>query len=77
MASVRTVRGSSGPYKALVQTYRWDGHVKQKEIYLGKRIPGNLRPFEEELQQRIWKETLFPLFDRIRLGARSLTPFAD
>ncbi len=66
MASVRTLHGSSGPYKALVQTYRWNGQVRQKEIYLGETIPRDLRPLEEELQQRIWKETLFPLFDRIR-----------
>ena len=66
MASVRVVRGPSGPYKVLVQSYRWDGTVRQKQIYLGASIPSNLEPLVEELNRRIWSETWYPLFDRVR-----------
>ena len=68
MASVRIVQGHSGPYKVLVQSYRWDGEVRQKQIYLGETIPSNLELLEEDLQRRIWRETWYPLFDQIRIA---------
>lgn len=70
VASVRLVHGPSGPYKVLVQSYRWEGQVRQKQFYLGASIPRNLEPLVDDLHQRIWNETWFPLFDRIRAAYR-------
>jgi Fic family protein len=68
---VTSVRVVAGPYKVLVQSYRWDGAVRQKQIYLGARIPADLEPLVWELNRRIWNETRYPEFDKIRSAFQS------
>ena len=68
MASIRTVQRGSRLYRYLVQSYRWKGRLRRKEMYLGTALPRNLSPFELELERKIWDETWFAEFDRIRAG---------
>ncbi len=70
MAIVKSVRRGSGVYHYLVQTFRWEGAVRKKEIYLGITIPPKLDRFCSRLEREIWHDTWFKQFDRIRDGYR-------
>lgn len=39
MATVKSVRRGGGVYHYLVQTYRWEGALRKKQIYLGTTVP--------------------------------------
>jgi Fic family protein len=66
MSSVKTVRRSGRLYRYLVQTFRWEGHIRKKQIYLGTSIPRNLDSYRVRIEQEIWTETWFRQFDYIR-----------
>lgn len=70
MATVKSVRRGGGVYHYLVQTFRWEGAVRKKQIYLGTTIPPKLDRFRSRLEREIWHETWFKQFDRIREGYR-------
>lgn len=70
MATVKLVRRGSGVYHYLVQTFRWEGAIRKKQIYLGTTIPPNLDRFRATLEREIWHDTWFKQFDRIRDGYR-------
>ncbi len=50
MAVVRTVIRGERKYHYLVQTYRWGGHVRRKERYLGLALPADLKALIAERQ---------------------------
>jgi Fic family protein len=66
MSSVKNTHRGKREYYYLVQTYRWAGRLRKKQVYLGTSAPGDLRPFRSRLQQAIWNETWFGQFDGIR-----------
>lgn len=66
MSTVKSVQRGSRVYHYLVQTYRWQGEVRKKQIYLGTRVPDKLERCRERLESEIWRETWFQQFDRIR-----------
>jgi Fic family protein len=68
MAIVKSVRRGRGVYHYLVQTFRWEGKIRKKQIYLGTTIPPNLDWPRESLELEIWRDTWFKQFDRIRDG---------
>jgi len=66
MSSVKTVRRGRHLYRYLVQTYRWGGKIRRKQVYLGTATPRNLLPYRSRLEQEIWNETWLRQFDQIR-----------
>lgn len=68
MATVRTAKRGGRAYRYLVQSYRWEGAVRRKELYLGTEVPPNLEPYRMALEKSIWAETWFPHFDAIKSG---------
>lgn len=70
MAVVKSVRRGRGVYHYLVQTFRWEGRIRKKEVYLGTTIPPSLNRPRELLEREIWRDTWFKLFDRIKDGYR-------
>ena len=68
MASVKTVHRNHGVYHYLVQTFRWEGAIRKKQVYLGTTIPPNLDGIRSSLEAEIWRDTWFRQFDRIRAG---------
>jgi Fic family protein len=68
MAAVRTVRRGRRAYRYLEQSYRWDGKLRKKRLYLGTSIPRNLPKLKLDLERLIWKDTWFAEFDRIKAG---------
>ncbi len=65
MAVVRTVIRGERKYHYLVQTYRWGGHVRRKERYLGLALPADLNRQREALEREVWSETWFRNFQEI------------
>ena len=70
VSSVKRVQRGSRHYLYLVQTYRWEGRICKKQIYLGTSAPKDLRPYHSRLEQAIWNETWLAQFDEIRDGYR-------
>jgi len=66
MGTVRTVRRGSRTYRYLVQSYRWNGVVRKKQLYLGTSLPTDLTSSQLALERAIWKETWFVQFDAIQ-----------
>lgn len=66
MSSVKSVHRGSRRYLYLVQTYRWEGRICKKQIYLGTSAPEDLRPYRSRLEQEIWNETWLKQFNEIR-----------
>ncbi len=59
MSVVRTVVRGHKRYHYLVQTYRWAGEVRRKEMYLGTVRPGSLRAQQEALERDVWEDTWY------------------
>jgi Fic family protein len=68
MAAVRIVRRGRRAYRYLEQSYRWRGQLRKKRLYLGTSIPRALPKLKLELERRIWKDTWFADFDKIKAG---------
>lgn len=68
MAVVRAVRRGSGVYHYLVQTYRWEGRIRKKQIYLGTSVPHSVNQLRDSLEKEVWRETWLKQFDLIRAG---------
>jgi Fic family protein len=66
MASVRTHRRGTKTYRYLVQSYRWNGAVRQKSVYVGLADPKRLDRFRNQLERAILEETWFARFSVIR-----------
>jgi Fic family protein len=66
VASVKIVKRGSRTYRYLVQSYRWEGIPRKKELYLGAELPEDLTPSRALLERTIWSETWFRQFDLIR-----------
>jgi len=66
MATVRTVIRGTRAYRYLVQSYRWEGKLRKREIYLGKSVPKNLTRYRDALDREIRSETWYDLLDKIR-----------
>ena len=65
MSAVRILTRGGNRYYYLVQTYRWEGAVRRKELYLGISPPGKLEQQRESLEHEVWGETWFRSFDEI------------
>ncbi len=70
MAALRTVRRSGRKYYYLVHSYRWDGSLRKRQLYLGTEVPDEIGGRSRELEHQVWEETWFQRFDRIRDGYR-------
>ena len=68
MAAVKSIRRGGGVYHYLVQSFRWEGKSRKKQVYLGTTIPPDLDRPRELLEREIWQDTWFKLFDRIKVG---------
>jgi Fic family protein len=68
MAAVRVVRRRNRVYRYLEQSYRWEGKVRKKRVYLGTRLPRDLEERKRALERSIWRSTWFAEFDKIREG---------
>lgn len=66
MSSVKRVARENREYFYLVQTYRWEGRIRKKQVYLGTSAPEDLQPYRSRLEQEIWNETWLNQFDEIR-----------
>ena len=66
MSSLKRVRRGDHEYVYLVQTYRWQGKIRKRQIYLGMSAPANLGPYRSRLEQEVWNDTWLKQFDEIR-----------
>jgi len=55
-------------YRYLEQSYRWKGRLRKRRIYLGTKLPPDLKERTTFLERAIWQSTWFEEFDRIRAG---------
>lgn len=53
-----------------MHSYRWDGRLRRRQLYLGSVLPTNAGRRARDLEHQVWEETWFRLFDRIRNGYR-------
>jgi len=70
MPTVRTVLRGARTYRYLVQSYRWQGKLRKKELYLGKSVPKDLSRFSADLDRAIRSETWYALLDEIQAAYR-------
>ena len=68
MGTIRTVVRGTRTYRYLVQSFRWEGKLRKKELYLGKSIPADLPRFQARLESEIRSETWYDLLDRIQVA---------
>lgn len=67
MVRVRTKRVGSSTYYYLEHSVRDSkGKVHKHEVYLGKRIPRNVKELEERLLAEVYKEKWYTLLKRIK-----------
>jgi Fic family protein len=66
VASVRRRRVKGKTYFYLVQTFRFQGRVRYRERYLGRRIPRDLEVVRRELLAKVRAERWYPELDAIR-----------
>jgi Fic family protein len=66
MSTVRTLKSGSRLYYYLGQSYRWEGEIRKKEVYLGTSVPHDLATLQKALDRAIWQETWFRRFDSIK-----------
>ncbi len=66
MSTVKPVRRGSRTYHYLVQTYRWKGAIRKKQLYLGAKVPAKLDSQRIRLERMVWDQTWFREFDQIR-----------
>lgn len=62
--SKKTIKGQK--YYYLEHTYRIDGKIKKKELYLGKNIPKNIEDVKKDFLSGIYKEKWYTLLDKIK-----------
>ncbi len=60
-----TIKKRKG-YYSLEQTYREEGKVKKREIYLGKEIPLNIEELKKEVISETYKEMWLSKIDKIK-----------
>lgn len=70
MAALRTVRRGQRSYYYLVHSYRWEGTLHKRQLYLGTDLPDEIGGKSRGLEHQVWEETWFGLFARIRDGYR-------
>ena len=68
MVSLKTKKVGDKSYYYLGHTYRENGKVKYKEIYLGTKVPTNLVDIKKRFLLDIYKERWFTVFERIKEG---------
>lgn len=61
----KKVVGKRG-YYYLEHSFRKNGRVQKKELYLGKKLPKNLDALKKKFVSEIYKEKWFGLFDKIK-----------
>jgi Fic family protein len=66
VARVKAKRIGGSTYYYLEHSVREGGKVHKKEVYLGKKIPKNVKDLEEKLRSDTYFEKWHPLLDRIR-----------
>lgn len=70
MASLKKKEVGGKTYYYLSHTYRENGKVKYKEVYLGTRRPADLDNIKRKFLLSVYSEKWFSQFDRIRFAYR-------
>ncbi|MGA7923686.1 MAG: Fic family protein [Thermoplasmata archaeon] len=60
------MRRGGRTYYYLVHTYRWEGLIHKRQLYLGMSPPKNLDRLRISLEREVWKETWFRAFNEIK-----------
>ncbi len=68
MATLRVTSRGKKRYYYLVQTYRWEGAVRRKEVYLGTEPPDHPDLRLRALEREVWEATWFRSFRSLREG---------
>jgi len=66
MVSIEKKQVNGKTYYYLEQSYRRDGHIHKRTIYLGTTLPKNLEQLKNDFLTSYYKETWLPLFDTIK-----------
>ena len=59
MAALRTVLRGKQKYYYLVHSYRWEGTLHKRQLYLGTVLPGEIAERSRALEHQVWEETWF------------------
>ncbi|MFH1065564.1 MAG: Fic family protein [Nanoarchaeota archaeon] len=68
MASIKKKQVGEQEYYYLEHSFRANGKVQKKEIYLGKEIPQNIEEIKRDFINGIYKEKFFKTIDKIKAG---------
>ena len=68
MAIIKKKTIGKHTYYYLEHSFRKDGKIEKKEIYLGKTIPKNIEDVKKQFISEIYKSKWFDEFDRIKKG---------
>lgn len=71
MGILRTVRRGGRTQRELVQTYRWEGHVRRKSVPVTPSANEKRVDLQAKVDQQIWDSTYLPLFDLIKSAVDS------
>ena len=68
MASIKKKISGNQEYFYLEHSFRRDGKVEKKEVYLGKQIPNDINQIKADLLARIYKERWHSILEKIKKG---------
>ncbi len=68
MAEIRERKKGNSIYYYLEHSFRFEGKVLKKELYLGKRIPSNITSIKLNFLNEIYTEKWYSVFDKIKLN---------
>ena len=68
MVKIRESVSNKNMYYYLEHSFRLNGKVVKKELYLGKKIPKNIEEIKIKFLQEIYNQKWYALFERIRLS---------
>ncbi len=68
MAEIREREAGGNKYYYLEHSFRLNGKIVKKEIYLGKKVPDNIEKIKKDLLSEIYNQKWYRLLDQIKAG---------
>jgi len=66
VARIKAKKIGGSTYYYLEHSMRDEGRVRKKEVYLGKKVPKNIKEMEKKLCADVYRERWHPLLERIK-----------
>ncbi|MDI6738015.1 MAG: Fic family protein [Nanoarchaeota archaeon] len=71
MASIKKKQAWKQEYYYLEHSFRANGKVQKKELYLGKEMPKNIEDIKKEFINSIYKEKFYSIIEKIKKGYKA------